>query len=55
MRIPLPACYFAEDEDKNHIVIDGVQRITTIKKFFNDEFSLEGLTVFTELNGKKFP
>ena len=49
MRIPLPACYFAEDEDGTHIVIDGVQRITTIKKFFNDEFSLEGLTVFKDL------
>ena len=54
MRIPLPACYFAEDDEKNHMVIDGVQRITTIKKFFKDEFSLEGLTVFTDLNGKKF-
>lgn len=54
MRIPLPACYFTEDENKNHLVIDGVQRITTIKRFFNDEFELEGLTVFTELNGKRF-
>lgn len=54
MRIPLPACYLAEDLEQNHMVIDGVQRITTIKKFFNDEFKLEGLTVFTELNGKKF-
>lgn len=31
MRIPLPACYFAENERGNHDVIDGVQRITTIK------------------------
>lgn len=54
MRIPLPACYFAEDESNNHLVIDGVQRITTIKRFFNDEFALEGLTIFSELNGKKF-
>ncbi|PAJ71831.1 hypothetical protein CJF42_24540 [Pseudoalteromonas sp. NBT06-2] len=54
MRIPLPACYFSEDSNKNHLVIDGVQRITTVKNFLNDEFSLEGLTVFTELNGKKF-
>ena len=54
MRIPLPACYFAENESGNHDVIDGVQRITTIKKFFNDEFRLEGLTVFKELEGKKF-
>lgn len=54
MRIPLPACYFAENEDGVHLVIDGVQRLTTIEKFFNDEFSLEGLTAFKELEGKKF-
>jgi hypothetical protein len=54
MRIPIPACYFAENENNFHNVIDGVQRITTIKKFFNDEFALEGLTIYPELNGKKF-
>lgn len=54
MRIPLPACYFAEDSNGYHLVIDGVQRITTIKNFFNDEFALEGLTVFKSLEGKKF-
>lgn len=54
MRIPLPACYFAEDKDGNHLVIDGVQRITTIKRYLNDEFALQGLTVYSELNGKKF-
>lgn len=54
MRIPLPACYFAEKEDGSHLVIDGVQRLTTIEKFFNDEFALEGLTSFEELEGKKF-
>lgn len=54
MRIPLPSCYFAEDDNRRHIVIDGVQRLTTITKFFNDEFALEGLTTFKELEGKKF-
>lgn len=54
MRIPLPACYFAEDESKNHLVIDGVQRITTIRDFFEDKFQLEGLTTYKELNGKRF-
>ena len=54
MRIPLPSCYFAEDVKGNHIVIDGVQRLTTIQKFFNDEFALEGMTAFSELEGKKF-
>jgi uncharacterized protein with ParB-like and HNH nuclease domain len=36
MRIPLPSCYFAEDPDGRHLVIDGVQRITTISKFLSD-------------------
>ncbi|GAB2314761.1 DUF262 domain-containing protein [Stenotrophomonas geniculata] len=54
MRIPLPSCYFAEDDDGSHLVIDGVQRLTTISKFMNDEFCLEGLTTFKELEGKKF-
>lgn len=54
MRIPLPSCYFAEDENGRHMVIDGLQRLTTIDRFFNDDFSLEGLTIFKELEGKKF-
>lgn len=54
MRIPLPACYFAENEDNSQDVIDGVQRITTIVNFFNDGFALEGMSVYEELNNKKF-
>jgi hypothetical protein len=54
MRIPLPSCYFAEDDQGRHFVIDGVQRLTTITRFFNDEFALEGMTTFKELEGKKF-
>lgn len=54
MRIPLPSCYFAEYDDGSHMVIDGVQRLTTIRKFLNDEFPLEGLTAFKELEGKRF-
>ncbi|MGL4610590.1 MAG: DUF262 domain-containing protein [Trueperaceae bacterium] len=54
LRIPLPACYFAETEDGRHYVIDGVQRITTVIRFIDNEFVLEGLETFEELNGKKF-
>lgn len=54
MRIPLPSCYFAEYEDGRHMVIDGVQRLTTINLFFKDLFALEGMTTFKELEGKKF-
>lgn len=54
MRIPLPSCYFAENSERAHLVIDGVQRITTIIRFMDDEFALEGMTAFSELEGKKF-
>jgi len=54
MRIPLPSCYFAETKNGEHSVIDGVQRITTIVKFMRDEFALEDLTIFKDLEGKKF-
>jgi hypothetical protein len=54
MRIPLPSCYFAENAERAHLVIDGVQRITTIIRFMNDEFALESMTAFPELEGKKF-
>ena len=54
MRIPLPSCYFAEDDKRSHLVIDGVQRITTIIRFMDDDFALEGMTAFPELEGKKF-
>ena len=54
MRIPLPSCYFAEDQEGNHYVIDGVQRLTTVHRFFADEFPLEELTEFKNLEGKYF-
>lgn len=54
MRIPLPSCYFAENDNGKHIVIDGVQRLTTIVKFMKNEFKLEGMSVFKNLNGKYF-
>ena len=54
MRIPLPSCYFAENQDSTHYVIDGVQRLSTIRRFFDNEFSLSELTTFEELQGKKF-
>lgn len=39
--IPLPAFYFNQDEVGAHQVIDGVQRLTTIRLFMSDELKLE--------------
>jgi len=39
--IPLPAFYFNQDDVGAHQVIDGVQRLTTIRLFMADELKLE--------------
>jgi hypothetical protein len=43
MRIPLPVFYFAERDDGKVIVIDGLQRLTTISNFLNNAFALRHL------------
>jgi hypothetical protein len=55
MRIPLPVFYMAERYDGKVIVIDGLQRLTTISRYLNNDFSLRYLNtannIFTD---KKF-
>ena len=51
LRIPLPAFYF-DGSDNKWIVIDGLQRLTTIKEFFVDKtLYLRGLEFLKELEG----
>lgn len=47
---------FIYEPNKNErFIIDGYNRIQTIKEFFNDEFPLEGLSKFNwQYNGKVF-
>lgn len=52
--IPIPIIYTSETEDGKEEVIDGQQRILTFHAFRNNKFSLKGLTILTELNGKKY-
>lgn len=61
--LPIPQIILAENKDAkgSYIVIDGKQRLLTIRSFFaeetNDEFTsfkLRGLNILTQLNGKSF-
>ncbi|MFE5973957.1 DUF262 domain-containing protein [Streptomyces sp. NPDC056460] len=54
LNIPVPVCYFAENEDGAYEVIDGLQRITTISNYLEGKFELKGIPVLHELEGKFF-
>ena len=43
LRIPLPVFYLAQDNEGKFQVIDGLQRLTVIKDFLENKFSLKGL------------
>jgi uncharacterized protein with ParB-like and HNH nuclease domain len=53
MRIPLPVFYVAEDAQGRLVVVDGLQRLTTLKRFLLDELRLS-LEDRQELHGKRF-
>lgn len=52
--IPIPIIYTSETIDGKEEVIDGQQTVITFQGFKNNKFFLKGLTILSELNGKKF-
>lgn len=55
LNIPLPVFYFARNKEGKMQVVDGVQRLTTIYKFFHNEFRLTKLEYLKEeCEGKYF-
>ncbi len=52
MNVPIPPIFLYEYEYSSYEVMDGLQRLTAISSFYDDDFSLEGLTRWPELNGK---
>lgn len=54
MNIPIPPIFLYEYEYSKYEVMDGLQRLTAIKEFYDDKFPLEGLEYWKELNGKKY-
>jgi hypothetical protein len=55
LRIPLPVFYMAANQDECWAVVDGLQRIQTLKEFIVDKsLTLTGMEFLTELNEKRF-
>src|ERR1017187_3388139 len=55
IRIPLPAFYMDGSDESKWLVVDGLQRLSTLKSFVIDKsLSLSGLEFLSECKGKKF-
>lgn len=54
LRIPLPAFYLDATRDDTWLVVDGLQRLSTIYAFFEGQLTLSNLEFITEFDGKRF-
>jgi len=54
LNFPLPPIYLNQTKESTYIVIDGLQRSTTLQEYYSDEFYLCGLEALPGYNGKKF-
>ena len=52
LRIPLPVFYVSQDSEGVFQVVDGVQRLTVIHTFMNNEFRLKNLEYIGECEGR---
>ncbi len=51
---PLPPFYLNKDTEGKYIVVDGRQRLTTLRDFLDNKFPLSDLNALPKLNGKYF-
>lgn len=54
MNVPIPPIYFAEEDNDKWLVIDGLQRLTSLLNFYNNEYKLKSLDIISELEGLKY-
>lgn len=54
MNIPVPPIFLYEKEFNQYEVMDGQQRITAIKNFYDNNLILKGLERWPELNGRSY-
>lgn len=54
INVPVPPVFLYEIDYDKYEVMDGLQRISTVVDFYEDKFELEGLEVWSELNGRRY-
>lgn len=54
INIPIPPIFLYEYDYDKYEVMDGLQRLTAIIDFYNNEYKLCGLEEWKELDGKKY-
>jgi Protein of unknown function DUF262 len=54
MNVPVPPIFLFENELSRYEVMDGQQRLTSIIEFYSNTLELQGLEVWTNLQGKKY-
>jgi Protein of unknown function DUF262 len=54
LNVPVPPVFFYENDLARYEVMDGQQRLNSIKEFLNNEFTLRGLQIISALNGKNY-
>lgn len=52
--LPLPSIYLSQYDDGRLTIVDGLQRISTIKEFLDGKLVLCNMEYLTECNGKKY-
>lgn len=54
IQCPIPVIYMNQERDETFSVIDGNQRLISLRRFMEGKFSLSGLTSYPELSGLKY-
>lgn len=54
INIPISPIFLYEKDFSVYEVMDGLQRLTAIKEFYEDKYALAGLEKWPELNGRKY-
>lgn len=54
LNVPIPPVFLYENDLARYEVMDGQQRLNTIREFLDNQFTLRGLQILSSLNGKSY-